>query len=98
MATHSKLNIVCLCRVDSDVIHTSQCRADNPRVECGHPGISPTLCRQKGCCWNGADMGRIWCFYPTKSYKKDFMPQKRLSMINIVGKFTKSTFLLASMQ
>ncbi|XP_073473376.1 putative gastrointestinal growth factor xP1 isoform X2 [Aquarana catesbeiana] len=34
------------------------------RVNCGEPGITPSQCTNKGCCYDSSDPDAIWCFYP----------------------------------
>ncbi|XP_078512907.1 putative gastrointestinal growth factor xP1 [Lissotriton helveticus] len=43
----------------------SQCSI-SPRVRnnCGPPGISPSECRSKGCCFDSSIPNVIWCFKP----------------------------------
>ncbi|KAG9466047.1 hypothetical protein GDO78_017312, partial [Eleutherodactylus coqui] len=33
------------------------------RVNCGEPGITPTQCFNKGCCFDSSNPDAIWCFY-----------------------------------
>ncbi|KAM4044452.1 putative gastrointestinal growth factor xP1 [Anomaloglossus baeobatrachus] len=33
------------------------------RVNCGDPGISPTACFNKGCCYSNMNPEAIWCYY-----------------------------------
>ncbi|KAM5180809.1 uncharacterized protein ACMZJ9_001373 [Mantella aurantiaca] len=33
------------------------------RVNCGEPGITPTECVNKGCCFDDSDHHAIWCYY-----------------------------------
>ncbi|XP_007172758.1 trefoil factor 1 [Balaenoptera acutorostrata] len=34
------------------------------RVNCGEPGITPTECKAKGCCFDSNIFGVPWCFHP----------------------------------
>ncbi|TEA40032.1 hypothetical protein DBR06_SOUSAS2910091, partial [Sousa chinensis] len=34
------------------------------RVNCGHPSITSTECKRKGCCFDSNVPGVPWCFHP----------------------------------
>ncbi|XP_069493437.1 trefoil factor 1-like [Ambystoma mexicanum] len=38
----------------------------NPRLRknCGPPGVSPSECRSRGCCFDASVPNVIWCFQP----------------------------------
>ena len=39
------------------------CNYDGERRECGYPGIIPTECAAKGCCWDHSTNVGPWCFH-----------------------------------
>ncbi|KAM5334562.1 trefoil factor 1 [Glossophaga mutica] len=34
------------------------------RVNCGFPGVTPSQCAERGCCFDSNIRGYPWCFYP----------------------------------
>ncbi|NP_001123861.1 trefoil factor 1 precursor [Felis catus] len=34
------------------------------RTNCGSPGITPSQCKDKGCCFDNTVRGVPWCFFP----------------------------------
>ncbi|XP_030874940.1 trefoil factor 1 [Leptonychotes weddellii] len=50
--------------------------APHHRTNCGVPGITPSQCKAKGCCFDNTVRGVPWCFHPvavdniTDGYKK----------------------------
>ncbi|XP_064432349.1 trefoil factor 1 [Mirounga angustirostris] len=38
--------------------------APHHRTNCGIPGITPSQCRAKGCCFDSTVRGVPWCFHP----------------------------------
>ncbi|KAM8818820.1 trefoil factor 1 [Rhynchonycteris naso] len=44
---------------------TETCRvAPSQRKNCGFPGVSPTECAERGCCFDNTIPGFPWCFFP----------------------------------
>ncbi|XP_037000527.2 trefoil factor 1 [Artibeus jamaicensis] len=40
--------------------------APKHRTNCGFPGITPSQCAKRSCCFDDAIRGYPWCFYPLK--------------------------------
>ncbi|XP_035875730.1 trefoil factor 1 [Phyllostomus discolor] len=40
--------------------------APKQRANCGYPGVTPSQCAEKGCCFDDTVPGYPWCFYPGK--------------------------------
>nr|1PS2_A Chain A, PS2 [Homo sapiens] len=38
--------------------------APRERQNCGFPGVTPSQCANKGCCFDDTVRGVPWCFYP----------------------------------
>uniref|UniRef100_A0A8C0TT63 Trefoil factor 1 n=1 Tax=Canis lupus familiaris TaxID=9615 RepID=A0A8C0TT63_CANLF len=38
--------------------------APHHRDNCGSPGITPSQCKDKGCCFDNTVRGVPWCYYP----------------------------------
>lgn len=40
--------------------------APKQRANCGYPGVTPSQCAEKGCCFDSSVPGYPWCFHPVK--------------------------------
>uniref|UniRef100_A0A452VP27 Trefoil factor 1 n=2 Tax=Ursus TaxID=9639 RepID=A0A452VP27_URSMA len=38
--------------------------APHHRANCGTPGITPSQCKERGCCFDNTVSGVPWCFHP----------------------------------
>ncbi|KAM7133817.1 trefoil factor 1 [Molossus nigricans] len=50
--------------------------APSQRKNCGFPGVTPSQCAAKGCCFDSTVPGHPWCFYPSKV---DDLPEEECS-------------------
>uniref|UniRef100_UPI0012E0C490 Trefoil factor 1 n=1 Tax=Homo sapiens TaxID=9606 RepID=UPI0012E0C490 len=44
--------------------------APRERQNCGFPGVTPSQCANKGCCFDDTVRGVPWCFYPNTILEK----------------------------
>ncbi|XP_016076725.1 PREDICTED: trefoil factor 1-like [Miniopterus natalensis] len=45
--------------------------APTQRINCGYPGVTPSECAEKGCCFDNSVIGHPWCFYPLNTPPED---------------------------
>ncbi|KAI5182025.1 trefoil factor 1 [Manis pentadactyla] len=43
--------------------------APRERANCGYSGITPAVCKAKGCCFDNTVSGVPWCFRPMSTNK-----------------------------
>lgn len=43
--------------------------APRERANCGYSGITPAVCKAKGCCFDNTVSGVPWCFRPVSANK-----------------------------
>lgn len=82
----------CFYRVETTTTYVTtqkpapNCDVGHPstRADCGYPGISAKICRQRYCCWDSSYLGVPWCFYGKESSEEPELncyvghPSKRL--------------------
>lgn len=54
--------------------------APHHRDNCGSPGITPSQCKDKGCCFDNTVRGVPWCYYPVAVDNPPEAPKNRRSV------------------
>lgn len=67
-----------LCLLPRALLETCT-MAPSQRSNCGFPGVTPSQCAEKGCCFDSTIPGYPWCFHPLNV--KDLPEGRSMAML-----------------